>query len=562
METRRMILAIVLSLAVWYLWLYFFKKPVPPGKPATDVVKEEQAGPERAVTEKSAPVKEKEDKIEFEKMSRVKVPSATGRTEELFQVETDNYRVSLSNRGAAINSFICKDRDIQLVVKQENKFNARGNFDFAIFMSEDEFLSGTELNNVLWNCKKEADNIFKFFTTLYLNGKPFRLEKTYTFFEKDYFFRVGIRLVNTGREAAGLPNNYMIVSPSDFLGPYMDFENQYNQLSYIYNLDGEYETGLKGGGFFSGNGSLQREKGDIRWAGLMSRYFLIIMLNENFGASGVIYDSREGTSFRAGVYIPSDTIGAGQSLERAFKVYVGEKDKEKLATVDSSIIEAADVSKWIEPIRDFLLWCLLKINILMGNLGWSLVIFSILTKIVLLPLTQKSTESMKKMQELAPKMNELKEKYKDRPDQLNKEVMKMYKANKVNPLGGCLPLLLQMPFFFALWSALINSIDLWNSPFILWINDLSMPDTVYTIQGFNLNILPIIMTGTSYIQQKLTTPGGGTGQQQKFMMFMPLIFIFIFWNMPSGLVLYWTLQNLMQIAHQIYVNKKSEEVKE
>ena len=221
----------------------------------------------------------------------------------------------------------------------------------------------------------------------------------------------------------------------------------------------------------------------------------------------------------------------------------------------------ADVSKWIEPIRDFLLWCLLKINLLVGNLGWSLVIFSILTKIVLLPLTQKSTESMKKMQELAPKMNEIKEKYKDRPDMLNKEVMKMYKTNKVNPLGGCLPLVLQMPFFFALWSALINSIDLWHAPFILWINDLSLPDTVFSMQGYNLNILPIIMTGTSFIQQKLTTPAGGAGQQQKMMMFMPLVFIFIFWNMPSGLVLYWTLQNVLQILNQLYVNRKKEEVK-
>ncbi|MCU0820918.1 MAG: YidC/Oxa1 family membrane protein insertase, partial [Spirochaetes bacterium] len=176
--------------------------------------------------------------------------------------------------------------------------------------------------------------------------------------------------------------------------------------------------------------------------------------------------------------------------------------------------------------------------------------------------TQKSTESMKKMQELAPKMNELKEKYKDRPDMLNKEVMKMYKTHKVNPLGGCLPLLLQMPFFFALWSALINSIDLWQAPFIFWIKDLSLPDTVLTFSGYNLNILPIIMTATSYIQQKLTTPAGGTNQQQKMMMFMPLVFIFIFWNMPSGLVLYWTLQNVLQILNQIYVNKKTEEVKE
>jgi YidC/Oxa1 family membrane protein insertase len=120
-------------------------------------------------------------------------------------------------------------------------------------------------------------------------------------------------------------------------------------------------------------------------------------------------------------------------------------------------------------------------------------------------------------------------------------------------MGGCFPLLLQMPFFFALYSALINSIDLWNAPFILWMKDLSMPDTVATISGFHLNILPIIMTGTTYLQQKLTTVDTA-GQQKVLMMLMPLMFIFIFWNMPSGLVLYWALQNVFQILHQLFIN--------
>jgi YidC/Oxa1 family membrane protein insertase len=172
-----------------------------------------------------------------------------------------------------------------------------------------------------------------------------------------------------------------------------------------------------------------------------------------------------------------------------------------------------------------------------------------------LPLTKRSTESMKKMQELNPVIQELREKYKDKPDVLNKKIMEVYKKNKVNPMGGCLPLLLQMPFFFALYSALINSVDLWQAPFILWIKDLSLPDTVFTISGFNINILPIVMTATTYLQQKMST--GEASQQQKMLLFMPLIFIVIFWNMPSGLVLYWIMQNVLQIAHQMIINRKS-----
>ena len=203
-----------------------------------------------------------------------------------------------------------------------------------------------------------------------------------------------------------------------------------------------------------------------------------------------------------------------------------------------------------------MIWCLLAINKYIGNLGWSLVLFSLLSKIVFMPLTIKSNESMKKMQQLTPKLNEIKAKYKDKPDLMQKEMMKLYRENKVNPMGGCFPLLLQMPFFFALYSALINSIDLWNAPFIFWMKDLSMPDTVATVAGFSLNILPIIMTGTTFLQQKLSTVEAA-GQQKALMMIMPLMFIFIFWNMPSGLVLYWALQNVFQIMHQLFINYRA-----
>ena len=262
------------------------------------------------------------------------------------------------------------------------------------------------------------------------------------------------------------------------------------------------------------------------------------------------------------MYIPVEPIQAGKAISHAFKIYVGEKNKEKLVAVDPVLRDAADVNAFIEPIRDFLLWCLMKINILFGNFGWSLVIFSIITKIILMPLTLKSTESMKRLQELNPKIKEIQSKYKDKPDVMNKKVMELYKKEKVNPLSGCLPLLLQMPFFFALYSALINSIDLWQAPFIFWIQDLSLPDTVLTIPGsiafiggFNLNILPILMTLTTYLQQKMT-PGAGASQQQMFIKFMPFIFLFIFWNMPSGLIIYWIMQNVLQVLHQLYVNNK------
>jgi len=307
----------------------------------------------------------------------------------------------------------------------------------------------------------------------------------------------------------------------------------------------------------SSNGEpLKKETGKINWAGVMSRYFLLIMIPEDSAGKSVVHDNRKQTGFRTGMYIDMGALAPGKEIKKSFKIYLGEKDKKNLAATDKSIIDAADVSKLIEPIRDFVIWCLMSINRLVGNLGWALVIFSIITKVVFMPLTIKSTESMKKMQQLTPMLNELKVKYKDKPDQMQKEMMKLYKENKVNPMGGCFPLLLQMPFFFALYSALIDSIDLWHAPFILWMKDLSMPDTVLSISGFDLNILPILMTASTFFQQKLTTVDTG-GQQKIMMMMMPLVFIFIFWSMPSGLVLYWALQNIFQIAQQLFINYRS-----
>ncbi|MDY6969242.1 MAG: membrane protein insertase YidC [Spirochaetota bacterium] len=538
---KKMILAIILSLLIWVVWLNYFKKPEPKTAPEPNVSQKEQIEKEKErVIPKSNEVKE-----------QISIHPSRSVKERNISIVTNKYIVNFSNKGGIITSFVFNDRKIELVVSNSN---AKGFFDFPIHFSRDEFLKGNALEDTLWNHSSTTRSII-FYTSLSLSGGRFRLEKIFTFNDDKYFFNVEYKIINTGKKDLSFPNRFVIVSPSDFLGPAMDFSNTYNTLTSVYYINDELEKGTKGGGFFSKSSDLEGEDGKVGWTGIMSRYFLLLMISENFNGNGVIYDARNNTGFRTGMYIPISTIKRGEVFKKSFTVYAGEKNKDILSALDERTEDAADVNSFIEPIRDFVLWCLKKINSVVGNFGWALVIFSILSKIVLLPLTQRSTESMKKMQSLAPQINELKEKYKDKPNELNKKTMELYKKNKVNPLGGCLPLLLQMPFFFALYSALINSIDLWQAPFILWIKDLSMPDTVYAIKGFNINILPLIMTATTFFQQKVSS-GEVAGQQQKMMMFMPIILLFIFWSMPSGLVLYWTLQNLLQILHQVYINKR------
>lgn len=542
---KRAIVAIVLSLALWIVWFYVMKPPQSEKK--IQDVKEVK----RDTVKETKKVQVTRERPAMRGSVMIK---SSAKKEDEVTIKTAKYEVVLSNRGGIVKKIKYLEKDIDLIVN-ESKFNAQGYFDFSIYLGEDEFLHENILNKTLWKLTREKNGV-RFSTSLVINNLPVTLEKIYTFVDDSYYFRIETRIVNPGRKDVMLPNGYVIISPSDFVGPAMDFDNSYNQLNSIYYLNDDFEKPSKGGGFFSKNGIIKKENGVTKWVGVMSRYFLLLMIPENFTGTGVIYDNRENTGFRAGMFIPVETLGPGKEFKKSFKVYVGEKNKDKLASVDESTIDAADVSKWIEPIRDFLLWCLMKINLLIGNLGWSLVIFAVITKILFLPLTQKSTESMKRMQALNPKITEIRDKYKDKPEVLNKKIMELYKKEKVNPASGCLPLLLQMPFFFALYSALINSVDLWQAPFTLWIQDLSLPDTVFTLSGFNINILPLIMTGSTYLQQKMSS-GDAAGQQQKMMAFLPLIFIVIFWNMPSGLVLYWTMQNLLQILHQLYISKWS-----
>jgi len=185
-------------------------------------------------------------------------------------------------------------------------------------------------------------------------------------------------------------------------------------------------------------------------------------------------------------------------------------------------------------------------NRFLHNWGLAIILLTILIKILFYPLTHKSYKSMKQMQELQPLINKLRQKYKNDREALNREMMQLYRARKINPFGGCLPMLLQIPVFFGLYRVLLYSVELRNSPFFLWITDLSAKDPLY--------ITPILMGASMFLQQKMT-PTTADPAQAKLMMFMPIIFTVMFLNFPSGLVIYWLMNNILSIGQQYYINK-------
>jgi len=243
-------------------------------------------------------------------------------------------------------------------------------------------------------------------------------------------------------------------------------------------------------------------------------------------------------------------IGGLQSM--TFSGYIGPKDYRILQSIDPVLVNAIEYG-WFTfasaPLFKVLMW----LESIFGNWGWAIVALTALIRMLLYPLTYKGMVSMQKMKELAPKMKELKEKYKGDPQRLNAATMEMYKKNGANPLGGCLPLLLQIPVFFAIYRVLLNAVELQGAEWILWINDLSRMDPYF--------ILPILMGATMFYQQHITPNNFTDPLQEKVFKFLPLIFTFFFVTFPAGLVLYWLINNLFQIAQQSIVNKTFEAAK-
>jgi YidC/Oxa1 family membrane protein insertase len=221
---------------------------------------------------------------------------------------------------------------------------------------------------------------------------------------------------------------------------------------------------------------------------------------------------------------------------------------------------------YLRPLSVGILWLMVWMERFIPNYGVVIIILSLLTKLLFYRLTHKSFKAMKDMQRIQPKLKEIQEKYKGDRDRQNKEVMKLYKEAGVNPLGGCLPLLLQMPVFFALYSVLSNTIELRNAPFVSWINDLSAPDRLFgwkasiPIVGNEFHLLPILMGGAMIWQSKMG--GSPTGEsvpaaQTKMMTYlMPVIMTVFFYSMPSGLVLYWLVNNVATIVQQHIAQKE------
>lgn len=295
-------------------------------------------------------------------------------------------------------------------------------------------------------------------------------------------------------------------------------------------------------------------RGSIRYAGLQDRYFMIVGIVPSEQGGPV-----EGTVRLGGdkdrlaqswaLDLPARRAAGGSVSAARLDLYIGPQQAELLSVYGQGLENAMDLGwKWVRPLSKLVLWGMDLLYKVIPNYGLVIIFFSIVTKLMFYPLTQTSTKSMKKMQELQPKLKALQEKYKNDKEKLNAATLKLYQEEKVNPLSGCWPLLVQSPVFIALYQALSHMVSLRGQPFFGWIHDLSQPDMLMMAPfglPVDLNVLPFLMGIAMYFQTKFTPTTGG-GQMAMLNTLMPVMMIFIFYNMPSGLVLYWFVQNVLQ----------------
>jgi YidC/Oxa1 family membrane protein insertase len=299
--------------------------------------------------------------------------------------------------------------------------------------------------------------------------------------------------------------------------------------------------------------------GKVQWGALSDTYFMgaLVPLEDQQTASLKLSKPAPELLKLALVSSPITLAPKGEKQIR-YAIYFGPRDIQILKPLGLELEKAVNFG-FFDIIANPLLWVLRFFNGFFNNYGWSIILLTVLIKILFWPLTDKSYKSMKDMQKLQPKIAKIREKYKDNKEKLNQETMALYKTYKVNPLGGCLPMVIQIPVFFALYSALGYAIELRHAPFFLWINDLSAPDrlpigVIIPYVGNGIPVLTLLMGASMFIQQKMT-PTTGDPTQAKMMLFLPVIFTFMFLNFASGLVLYWLVNNVLSIGQQYYINK-------
>ncbi len=502
---KRTLLAIALSIAILLVYQYFFLKPAAPPSAGSGVVKESAR---EAVKQSSAAPS-----------ALVPKPDVTEAERDVV-VDNDLYTATLSSTGGAIKSILLKHYSDEsgkpIVLKSDDVLPA-----FSLGADEGfEFAHAPFL--VLGSNLKLTPELNTASIAFDFSDKGISIRRTYTFHYGDY-------AIDLKDEVNGLPS-YWITLGKDF-GIYDKENSRRMHFGPVVLKDADRLE-------FSASKLKEPRiiKDGLKWIAQEDKYFFSSLVPK-----GPVDEVRVWNK-NADALVAAEFKGGTNN----YMLYAGPKENNRLQQYHAGLEYVIDFG-FFSIIARPLFWILKLFYKVFHNYGVAIVILTTIVRIPFIPLVSKGQQSMKKLQDIQPRMAEIKEKYKNDPQRMQREVMELYKKHKVNPMGGCLPMLLQIPVFFALYKVLFISIELRGAPFIFWIHDLSSKDPSY--------ILPVVMGITMVIQQRMT-PSSMEPAQQKMMMIMPVVFTFMFLSFPSGLVLYWLVNNLLSIGQQFYTNRK------
>lgn len=570
-------LAFVLIGLVLIVWLYINTpepSKLPPKKQDTTAVKFDTAQPKSKV-ETPLEEKVKHTAIEVDTLGKFFANAKPGKN-IITTIETDLFKAEITSTGAKVHKFFTKNYkewyggNVQLI-------NSKAGGDLSLtFLTLDGKLITTsgfeftpEQNKYNFNLS-DRDSIALSFI-LKISDESY-IRKTFKVYKGKYGFVTDFEFVGMNKVISN--NNYTLNWQNGirFIEKNSVDEATFSKAFY-YAAEEEFSLDAN-----SANKKFEDEaNGLIDWAGVRNKYFAIVIIPQKGDTEGgVILEGEKIHRPNFAEYenysvILKRSFNNSSYQKDSYQIYLGPVEYSTLKEHHPSLVAIVDFGTFfgltfiIRPIAEYVMLPLLKfLHSFISNYGLVIILFSLIIKIVLHPLTKQSMKSMKKMQLLQPKMAELKEKFKDNPQKMNQEVMKLYKTYGINPAGGCLPILLQMPILIALYGLFRATIDLRMEPFIFWINDLSVPDVIATlpfrIPIFSINEisgLALLLGITMFLQQKMTV----TDPRQKAMVYiMPIMFTLLFNSFPSGLNLYYFMFNLFSIAQQQYMNKFSPKI--
>ncbi len=543
MDSHRGVLAIILSLVILLGYQYFFINPEKiKTEPAQEIRQEENTPSQAAVTEAVQPPE-----------IMPAIPVQPGRTGRDIAVETPLVSALVSETGGGIKSFKLKKYNESLAGDSDFKqlVTTSSPYELPLYFAWGVGQDGSAMVPVFQADGPPGEDAAGNITLTMAAALPSGIDlvRTITFHPDTYLLDLKINIRNrTEHQIQGTPSLSVISKPFSanannrfvFNGPALFLNNSLKEIKTKDLLEDGPQT----------------LSGKIDWLAYEGTYFMCGLLPPANMRNSAYVKALDQDKILSRLVGNTTVLQAGESKSYTYTSYFGPKKLAELRRSGANLDKIINFG-WFDIMAKPTLYLLNYIYGYIHNYGWAIILVTIIIKALFWPIAHKGMKSMKTMQKLQPKMAKLREKYSNDKERLNQEMIQLYRTYKINPLGGCLPMLLQIPVFFALYRVLMQTIELRHAPFMLWITDLSAPDRLPI--GFDIPhlggipVLTLLMGGSMFIQQKMT-PSTGDPTQAKIMMFLPVVFTFMFINFASGLVLYWFVNNLLSIAQQYVIN--------